>query len=172
MSEIKEIIIPKERAVFRLDQNGCWRNAHGKFRKKSIIDHFHASIRKDKDGYYLTQFNGDIREKVYFPYEDTVFFVTDVRKGEGEIRLLLNTKEEIPLAPEKLSVQKDNLYIQEKVQGSEERIRFCERALLKLSAHIGFEKGQYYFEDKERKTAIPTVSETVSETESGIPRTD
>ena len=71
----KEIIIPKEKAVFRMDANGRWHNAHGPFENPKIIAYFNAAIRKDADGYYLYQELEDRAEKVYFPYEDTALFV-------------------------------------------------------------------------------------------------
>jgi hypothetical protein len=69
-----EIIIPKERAIFWLDKNGRWHNAHGEFEHKKIIDYFHSSIKRDENGYYLFQKRGDVQEKVYFHYEDTALF--------------------------------------------------------------------------------------------------
>jgi len=153
MSEIKEFVIPKEQAVFWMDKNGCWNNEHGKFSHKKIIDYFNSCIRRDADGYYLTQINGDIREKVYFPCEDTAFFVTDIAKADEEIRLILNTKEEIPLTPENLSVKDDCLYM----QNGEERIKFGERALLKTADFIAYENGRYRFRSKGEKKEIPQL---------------
>jgi len=153
MSEIREFVIPKEKAVFWMDRNGCWNNEHGKFRHKRIIDYFNSCIQKDADGYYLTQMNGDVREKVYFPCEDTAFFVTDIVKKDEEIRLLLNTKEEIPLTPENLSVKNDCLYL----QNGENLIKFTERAMLKIADCIAYENGQYRFCNKEGKTEIPRI---------------
>ncbi len=153
MSEIREFVIPKEQAVFWMDKNGCWNNEHGKFRHKRIIDHFNSCIQRDADGYYLTQINGDIREKVYFPYEDTVFFVTDIAKNDEESRLILNTKEELPLTPENLFVKDDSLYMQK----GEDRIKFTERALLKLADSIAYENGRYWFLSKGEKKEIPQL---------------
>ena len=53
--KIKEIIISKEDAVFWMDKHGFWRNEDGKFRHKRIIDHFHKSIGKDQNGYFVSQ---------------------------------------------------------------------------------------------------------------------
>ncbi|MBW1695092.1 MAG: hypothetical protein JRJ41_13325 [Deltaproteobacteria bacterium] len=64
---IKEVVVPKEDAVFWLDAFGRWHNEHGTFEHKKIINFFHSSIRKDADGYYLYQKRDDsIIEKVYF----------------------------------------------------------------------------------------------------------
>jgi len=52
---MKDIVIPKENAVFWMDGNGDWRNEHGRFRKKKIIDYFNAAIHKDENGYYVCQ---------------------------------------------------------------------------------------------------------------------
>lgn len=136
---LTEIIIPKEKAVFRLDARGCWHNAGGRFRKKSIIDHFNRSIRKDASGYFVTQINGDRIEKVYFPYEDTALFVTDVLPGDT-VRLLLNTGKETPLCPEALFIRDDNLYMERK----DERIKFSERGLLKLADMLEGDDDAYF----------------------------
>ena len=81
-----EIIIPKERAIFWLNANGRWHNAHGEFQHKKIIDYFHSSIQKDEKGYYLFQERGNLREKVYFQrrgyYADTEHQKAD--KAEAE----------------------------------------------------------------------------------------
>ncbi|MEZ4528673.1 MAG: MFS transporter permease [Desulfobacterales bacterium] len=153
MSEIREIVIPKEQAVFWLDKNGCWNNEHGKFSHKKIIDYFNSCIRRDADGYYLTQINGDVREKVYFPCEDTAFFVTDIAKTDGEIRLILNTKAEIPLQPENLRVSNDCLYM----QNGEDRIKFTERAMLKMADSMEYENSRYFFLSKGEKREIPQM---------------
>ncbi|MDJ0803659.1 MAG: MFS transporter permease, partial [Desulfobacterales bacterium] len=82
---MKEIVIPKDQAVFWLDRHGFWRNRHGRFERPRIIAKFHAAIGRDAQGYYLSQTNGDVREKIYFPYEDTALFVFDVRIGANEV---------------------------------------------------------------------------------------
>ena len=89
--KFKEIVIPKEDAVFWMDKNGHWHNEHGKFQHKKIIDYFNGCIKKDKDGFYLTQERDTYREKVYFPYEETAYFVFEVIKDK-DITLVLNTK--------------------------------------------------------------------------------
>ena len=126
-----EIVIPKENALFRMDARGNWHNAHGRFRKKSIIDHFHRSIRKDAAGYFVSQVNGDRIEKVYFPFEDTALFVTEVHGGDT-LFLTLNTGEHLPLSPEALFIQNDNLYMTR----GDERIKFSERSLLRITEMI------------------------------------
>ena len=140
--ELAEIIIPKEKAVFRMDARGCWHNAHGRFRKKSIIDHFNRSIQRDAAGYFVAQVNGDRIEKVYFPYDDTALFITDVFIPEvvTGVRLQLNTGEELPLSPEALFIRDDNLYMER--QG--EQIKFSERSLLKLSDLLEGDEDAYY----------------------------
>ncbi len=135
----REIVIPKEQAVFRLDGNGCWHNEGGRFRHKKIIDFFHASIRRDEMGYHLCQVRDGIREKVYFPYEDTALFVFDVLPEGEALTLALNTGERVPLDPAALFVRGDRLYLER----GEERVKFTERSLLKLSERIGLKGGQY-----------------------------
>lgn len=133
-----EIVIPKENALFRMDARGYWHNPHGRFRKKSIIDHFHRSIRKDEAGYFVSQVNGDRIEKVYFPCEDTALFVTEVH-GEDTLLLTLNTGEHLPLSLESLFIQDDNLYLTR----GDERIKFNERSLLRITEMIEGEEGAW-----------------------------
>ena len=94
----KEIVIPKDKAVFWMDRRGRWHNEHGPFENKKIIDYFHTCIRKDADGFYLTQVRDGMREKVYFPFEETALFVFNIRRDDANVTLILNTGEEINLA--------------------------------------------------------------------------
>ena len=141
----KEVVVSKEKAVFWLDAQGRWHNEHGVFEHKKIIDFFHSSIRKDAEGYHLLQKQNDHNiEKVYFKYEDTALFVFDVKTQEDsdKIRLILNTKDEILLAPENLFVQNDNLY----TEHAGHRIKFIDRALLKLASRLKFDQHRYLIE--------------------------
>jgi hypothetical protein len=152
--EIKEVVVPKENAVFRLDAHGRWHNQHGVFEHKKIIAHFNSSIRKDADGYHLFQKLGDHTiEKVYFKYEDTALFVFDVNTPDSsdKIRLILNTKEEIPLDPKTLFIQNDNLYLEH----GGHRIKFIDRAMLKLAHRLEFDQQQYRLEFSGKTYDIP-----------------
>jgi len=62
------MIIPKEKAVFRLDKNGVWHIGDEKFTNKKIINYFHSMIKKDKDGYFLEQEHKHFIEKVYLQW--------------------------------------------------------------------------------------------------------
>jgi hypothetical protein len=137
---LPEIIIPKEKAVFRMDARGRWHNEHGPFEHPRIIAYFNANIRRDAGGYYLSQeLNGRL-EKVYFPCEDTALFAVDFVCGPPE-ELLLNTGARLPLDPDRLAMRGDTLY---QLHG-EERIRFTENCLLKLVGRIEESGGQYHF---------------------------
>jgi hypothetical protein len=152
--EIKEVVVPKENAVFRLDAHGRWHNEHGVFEHKKIIDYFHSSIRKDADGYHLFQNLGNNTiEKVYFNYEDTALFVFDIDSPDDsdETRLVLNTKEKIPLDPKTVFIQNDNLY----VENDGHRIKFIDRAMLKLAHRLTFDQQQYRLEFSGKTYAIP-----------------
>jgi hypothetical protein len=148
---LKEIIIPKDKAVFWLDNNGCWHNQYGKFQHKKIADYFHASIRKDKDGYYLSQTTEDYKEKVYFHYEDTALFVFDIIK-ETDITLVLNTGRKIKLKPKKMVMQGDGLYM----VVEDDRIKFVEQGLLKISELIEHDGETYFIKVKNRRYKIQT----------------
>ena len=152
--ETKEVVVPKEDAVFRLDAHGRWHNKHGVFEHKKIIDYFHSSIRRDADGYYLFQKHGDHAvEKVYFKYEDTALFVFDLINPDDfdKTRLILNTKKEIPLDPKTLFIQGDNLYLEH----DGHRIKFIDRALLKLAHRLKFDQQQYRLEFSGETYGIP-----------------
>lgn len=125
---LEEVIIPREKAVFWMDDRGRWHNRHGRFEHKRIIDHFNHAIRRDDAGYYVTQVRGDIREKVYFAYEDTPLFVLRVDRGDP-IHLALNTGATIELDPASLFVHRDQLYLRR----GDERIRFSDRALMAMA---------------------------------------
>ena len=126
---LKEVVIPREDAVFWLDGRGYWRNSGGRFRKKKIVDYFHAAIDRDADGYFVSQVKGDVLEKVYFSYEDTALFVFGVRFDGDTIELVLNTGKRMALDPRGLYIQGDCLYLDQ----DNERIKFSERAMMQLS---------------------------------------
>lgn len=137
----EQIIISKENAVFRMDKNGDWHNEHGKFEHPKIIKYFNAAIKKDENGYYVHQATGAYEEKVYFPYEDTALFVVDIKTGE-EVILKLNTSATMVLDPGRLFIKDDNLYL----QTPEHRIKFAEKALLKISKFMEEKNGQLSIE--------------------------
>ena len=144
-----EIVVPKEKAVFWLDENGRWHNVHGEFQHKKIIDYFHSSIRRDEKGYYLFQERDNLREKVYFHYEDTALFVVDLIK-DNDITLILNTKRRVKLKPKNLFTRNDNLYM----RMGKETIKFSERGLMKISDFLEFSNEQYFIKVKNRRYRI------------------
>ena len=154
VNELKEVVVPRENAVFWLDAQGRWHNKHGVFEHKKIIDYFHSSIRLDGDGYHLFQKHGNgTIEKVYFKYEDTALFVFDVNTSNDSdmIRLTLNAKEEILLDPRTLFIQNDNLYLEH----AGHRIKFVDRAMLKLAHCLKFDQQQYRLEFRGNSYDIP-----------------
>ena len=122
------VVIFKEEAIFWLDKKGNWRNENGPFQNPKINAHFHSSIQRDEEDCYLFQEHGEYLEKVYFPYEDTALFVSEVLL-EAEPVLILNNHERIPLVPENLFAKDDQLYTLDKGH----RIKFTENALLRIS---------------------------------------
>lgn len=147
---MKELIIPKEKAVFWLDKHGYWNNEHGKFQNKKIIEYFHSSIKRDSGGYYVGQNRDEIMEKVYFPYEDTALFVFTVVKAE-KIILVLNTGTEVELEPQNLYAKADSLY----QQSGEDQIKFTDKALMKISDLLTFEGENYFITVKQKVMEIP-----------------
>ena len=113
----------------------------------------YLEIRKDKDGYYLSQTDGNYREKVYFHFEDTALFVFDVVK-EKEIKLILNTKKQIKLKPRRLYEKKDSLYM----ATGEDLIKFTPDSLIKLSEFIEHRNDQYFIRVNRRRYKIHTLA--------------
>ncbi len=150
VKKIREIVIQKDDAVFRLDKNGCWRNENGKFRHKKIIHYFHSCIKRDRQGYYLYQVNENYAEKVYFPYEDQALFVFDVIR-QNDVTLVLNAKQQIKLRPRKLFIKNDCLYM----HMGEEIIKFAEQGLMKIAQLLEEENDQLYIRVKDRRYKIP-----------------
>jgi hypothetical protein len=138
-SKRKEVVIPKEKAVFWLDAHGRWHNAHGVFKHPKIIKYFNTSIRKDAGGYYLYQESDTYREKVYFPYEDTALFVCDVVL-QDPILLKLNTGRELILNPQQVFIQNDQLYL----QADDEHIKFTDNSLMRLSKYLVIKSDRYF----------------------------
>ena len=149
--KIKEIIIPKEEAVFWLDKNGCWHNESGRFENKKIIQYFHSCIKRDGYGYYLYQTNENYAEKVYFPYEDQALFVFDVIQ-QLDVILVLNTGRQIRLKPRKLFIKNDCLYMH---LGSE-IIKFSEQGLFKIAQLMEEINDRLYIRVKNRRYKILT----------------
>ena len=153
--KLKEWVISKEDAVFWLDKNGYWHNKHGKFQHKKIIDYFHSAIKKDRDGYYLSQVRDNFIEKVYFRHEDGALFVFDVIKAD-DVVLVLNTKRQVKLKPRKLFVNDDSLYMTE----GDEIIKFTEQGLMKISDLLEYEDDRYFIRVKGRRYAIKNAAPT------------
>lgn len=150
-----EIVIRRENAVFRLDRRGRWCNEFGVFRNHRISEYFHSAIHRDADGYFVWQERGNLTEKVYFPYEDTALFVTDLTLGPT-ITLRLNTRRQIELDPAQLFVAGDSLYL----TSGDERIKFTERALMKLSEIMDFTSEGYFIRIGGRRCRIRETSGT------------
>jgi hypothetical protein len=149
---LPEVVIPREKAVFRLDARGRWCNRHGVFRNRRICDHFHAAIRRDAAGYHLRQELPDRVEKVYFPYEDTALFVVRVALGDP-VELTLNTRRRVALDPALLFVRGESLYLT--LEG--ERVKFTERATLSLAEAMEFTPEGYAIRTGERVHPIPEL---------------
>lgn len=150
--QLREVVIEKEDAVFRLDANGRWHNQHGPFQHKKVIDYFHACIQKDRHGFYLTQQREDCIEKVYFPYEDTALFVFNVIVGD-DILLVLNTGERLTLDPGQLCIKNDNLYMRK----GEDIIKFTDRSMMKIARFMEDRDRGYAFVIQGQEYPIDTV---------------
>jgi|SRR3989339_1579443 len=129
------VVIPEEEAVFWLDEQGDWRNEHGPFEHPRIIEYFHSSIKHDFSGYYVEQVNGDVLERVYFPYKDTALFVFKVISGAIPV-LVLNTGRRIELDPAALFMDDEDIYV--RLDGV--KAKFVKHGLKAIAKMIDFEK--------------------------------
>lgn len=148
--ELPEHVIPREKAVFWLDDRGFWHTAKGKFENRNIINHFHSCIKKDANGYFLRQEHPEYSEKVYFLYEDTALFVVHILK-DNDIVLVLNTGKKVNLKPRRLYVKGESLYM----MLGDERVKFTEEALLRITDYMEDEAGQFFIMVNGRKYKIP-----------------
>ena len=137
-----------------MDGNGRWHNVDGPFQHKKLIDHFNRCIGWDTDGFFVSQERDDIREKVYFPYEETALFGVDA-VIEAEVSILLNTGEKTKLEPEDLYIKDDQLFMN--YLGT--FIKFTDRCLMQLADYIEEIDGIYYFEFKDKKVMIATMDQ-------------
>ena len=119
-----------------MDGKGAWHNEHGPFEHPKIIQYFNRSIRRDDQGFFLLQEMETAFEKVYFPFEETAFFVADI-SGRDPRTLLLNTGAKMRLEPDTLFIREDSLFI----RMADHLIKFTPRALLKLSKYLREENG-------------------------------
>ena len=147
-------VIPRENAVFRLNENGDWFSMGEKFTNQKIINYFHSAIKRDEDGYFLEQEHEHYIEKVYFPYEETALFVFRIIKGDETI-LCLNTGKKIKLEPETLVIKNDSLY----VRSGMELIKFRQNALIAMAAFLDDEDGQYVITVDGKRHRIPLMEE-------------
>ena len=148
--DLIDVVIPRENAVFWMDDNGRWHNCHGRFEHKRIIDYFNHAIRHDAMGYFVTQIRGDMREKVYFPHGETPLFVVRVVEGDP-LWLTLNTGRELSLDPADLYVRNDRLYL----RMGDEIARFNDRALLAMMPYLDENEAGMVFHVDEGSVAIP-----------------
>lgn len=148
--ERKETVVSREDATFWMDRWGYWCNVHGRFEHKKISDYFHAAIARDAQGYFVSQVNGNILEKVYFRYEDTALFVIDVISGDG-LTLVLNTRRQITLDPAALIICNDYLYL----RNDGELIKFNETSMLKISRFFEHEDNTCFMMVRGRRIPIP-----------------
>lgn len=131
MSQKKKVVIPKEKAVFWMDENGHFCNEHGRFEHPKVIRYFNSCIRKDDDGFFVFQETDEFEEKVYFKYNKTALFVVDLRKA-APLQLILNTGQKVALDDGRLMAENDSLFF----KTAEDLIKFSSQSLIKLSRYI------------------------------------
>ena len=150
-SQIKEIIIPKEKAVFWMDARGRWCNENGPFEHARIIAYFNQSIRKDQNGYFVEQMRDGMREKVYFCHQDTPLFIVDIA-GDDPVKVVLNTGANIDFSPHRLIIRNDQLYMR---INDDEIAKFNERTMMHVANWIDYQEGHVYFQGDDSRIEIP-----------------
>lgn len=150
------VVIPRHRANFRMDGDGRWHNRDGPFRHQRIIDLFNAALDKDEKGYFVTQKNDGITEKIYFPYEETALFVVGVQWTDP-MRIVFNTGIVRVLDPRSLYIHKDHLYY----RSGEDSAKFNQRSLMEISGRISCENGFYFFSEGETTIMLPDTSDSI-----------
>jgi len=143
-------VVAKEDAVFWMDGDGRWCNAHGRFENPRISAYFHSCIDRDEHGYFVTQEREGVLEKVYFRVEDTAFFVVRV-ETDNPFQLNLNTGESLRLNPSALFVENDRLYLED----GGRRIRFSERAAMAMGPYLLTEGDLLVFRCGDAVAVIP-----------------
>ena len=147
--ERKTQTIAREDAVFWMDGEGRWHNAHGPFENPKISAYFHACIDGDDGGYFLKQERDGILEKVYFPVADTALFVFRVDVGDA-VTLTLNTGRTLQLDPSGLFIRNDRLYL----AAGKDRIKFSAEAAMKLAQYLEDGDGEMVFNFGGEKTPV------------------
>lgn len=137
MGHKKQIIISKEDSVFWMDENGVWKNEHGRFEHPKIIKYFNASITRDENGYYVYQTTDEFEEKVYFSYKETAVFVVGIKIGKT-VQLILNTMTVAGFDDGRLFSRNDHLYL----ETDDHLIKFTSQALVKLARFMKDVDGQ------------------------------
>ena len=146
----REIIIPKEDAVFWMDGNGRWHNRYGEFEHKKVVSYFNRSIGYDADGYFVSQVREGALEKVYFKYQETALFVVDILGDNDDLQLLLNTGKRILLEPKKLFIKNDGLFMHVENQ----LVKFTDRGMMKISGLMEEIGGRFFIKLHERQFKI------------------
>ncbi len=153
------IVIPRENAVFWMDAQGRWRNQHGPFSHKGIIDHFNRSIQFDAGGFFVSQMRDGFLEKVYFRCEETAIFAIDTEITDAErsdsITLVLNTGRRIDLNPGRLFICRDSLFQEE----DDHPVKFSERAMMKLGSLIALEGDDYLIHLDDSVYKLPQMAD-------------
>jgi len=134
----QERIISKKDAVFWMDDNGRWHNQHGEFEHNKVIAYFNRSIGHDANGYFVSQSQGDVIEKVYFRYQETALFAVDIITND-DILLRLNTGKQVILNPENLFIRNDSLFM----YLEDQLIKFTGPSMIKLSDRLDDTNGQF-----------------------------
>ena len=155
---LREVIVPADKATFWMDRWGNWCNRHGRFEHRKIIAYFNAAVQRDAQGFFVSQINGDVREKVYFNYEETALFVFDVKLGDV-ITLVLNTGRQVGLEPGMLFIRNDHLYARE----GRELIKFNQASMLKISRFFENAGEHCFLVYKGQRAAIPVMDDPPSE---------
>ena len=129
-----------------IDKEGRWYHKGAEMIHREFIRAFYDNMTLDARGRYVINWNG---KRCRVDVEDTAFVVRRVvfesskKEGSDSLMLYLSDDSREPLAPDSLSVGKDNvLYCM--VKDSRFPARFNRAAYYELAGFVREEKDEYY----------------------------
>jgi hypothetical protein len=149
-----DTVIAADEAVFWMDGQGRWCNAHGRLRHKKTIDYLNRCIGWDQNGWFVRHQKEAVWEKVYFHCQETALFVVDVRM-QTPISLVLNTGRCLQLKPKRLIIRSDSLY-----QTVPVLIKFSADAAAKLISLLEENPNGWTIRIGRRRYPIPEIPKT------------
>ena len=132
--------------LIHIDKEGFWHHEGVEMIRRDFIRLFYQNMEMNSQGHYVIWWGG---KRCYVDVEDTAFVVWNVRYQDAadgraaRFRLTLSDDSQEDLAPDSLSVGKDNvLYC--KVKNAAFPARFNRASYYQLAAHIKEKKETFF----------------------------